>query len=386
MKFDSRRTRIIAFYIFAFASGGVIKPFLNLYLVEVGFSGTQVGVLLGYTSLFIVLVTPLIGWIADRTQRHRLILGILSVIKGFSAPAMLLSSAWGWLATTASLRVMTAGAQDALMNRLTMARLNEEGQVNLGGIRVWGALSFAATSILTGFLARNHSVSVLFPLSGILGICAAICVTGFPAQISPRFNIRLDRSTFHRSSKTLFFFALIFLLSLTQSGYETFANIHMKTNLDADNVWVGFTSATDSLTLVFALAYAGRLLRRFGKLTTLKFSIVLSTLAYIVLALAPSLLWTLPSVIIYSTSRAFYFVSMVIFIAEFGHLDQAATDQMLAQVTLPGLAGLLALPLSGWVFDVLGGRSVFIFEAIIAVLTLALLAIFSRKFYKEDEK
>jgi len=272
------------------------------------------------------------------------------------------------------------------MNRLTMARLKEEGRVNLGGIRVWGALSFAATSILTGFLARNHSVSVLFPLSGILGVFAAVCVTGFPAQISPRFNIKLDRSTFHRSSKTLFFFALIFLLSLTQSGYETFANIHMKTNLDADNVWIGFTSATDSLTLVFALAYAGRLLRRFGKLTTLKFSIVLSTLAYIVLALAPSLLWTLPSVIIYSTSRAFYFVSMVIFIAEFGHLDQAATDQMLAQVTLPGLAGLLALPLSGWVFDVLGGRSVFIFEAIIAVLTLALLAIFSRKFYEEVEQ
>ena len=382
MKFDSRRTRIIAFYIFAFAAGGVIKPFLNLYLVEVGFSGTQVGVLLGYTSLFIVLVTPLIGWIADRTQRHRLILGILSVIKGFSAPAMLLSSAWGWLATTVSLRMMTAGSQDALMNRLTMARLKEEGKVNLGGIRVWGALSFAATSILTGFLARNHSVSVLFPLSGILGVLAAVCVTGFPAQISPRFNIKLDRSTFHRSSNMFFFFALIFLLSLTQRGYETFANIHMKTNLDADNAWIGFTSATDSLTLVFALAYAGKLLERFGKLTTLKLGIFLSAAAYLFLALAPSLLWTLPSVVLYSTSRAFYFVSMVIYIAEFGNLDQAATDQMLAQVTLPGLAGLLALPVSGWVFDALGGRAVFVVDAILAMLTLGLLTIFRRKFRK----
>jgi MFS family permease len=70
---DSHKARIIAFFLLAFAAGGVIQPFLNLYLVEVGFSGAQVGVLLGYTSFAIVLVTPLLGWLADRTQRHRLI-------------------------------------------------------------------------------------------------------------------------------------------------------------------------------------------------------------------------------------------------------------------------------------------------------------------------
>ena len=67
--------RIIVFYLFAFGSGGIIKPFLNLILVEVGLTGTQIALMQGWTALIAVVVTPLIGLLADRTQRHRLVLG-----------------------------------------------------------------------------------------------------------------------------------------------------------------------------------------------------------------------------------------------------------------------------------------------------------------------
>jgi len=372
---DSHKARIIAFFLLAFAAGGVIQPFLNLYLVEVGFSGAQVGVLLGYTSFAIVLVTPLLGWLADRTQRHRLILGIIVAIKGLAAPAMLISAAWGWLAAIVSLRMMTAGTQDALMNRLTMAHLKERGQINFGGIRLWGAFSFAATSLLTGWLARDHSVSILFPLAGILGLLAAVCVTGFPERISARTESHAPQTTLRRAPALLALFTLIFFLTLGKSGYETFANIYIKTTLGANNTWIGLLGAVGSLTPVFAFALADRILARFGKLATLTLGISLSALAFLFLAFAPSPIWTLPSVIFNGAGGAFYLVGLVNLLSQLGHPAQAATDQMLAQLTLPGLAGMLAQPISGWMFDSFGGQTLLIAGAVITALCVFLIFI-----------
>ena len=373
--FDLHKARIIAFFLLAFAAGGVIQPFLNLYLVEVGFSGAQVGVLLGYTSFAIVLVTPLLGWLADRTQRHRLLLGIIVAIKGLAAPALLLSTAWGWLAATVSIRMMTAGAQDALMNRLTMAHLKERGQINFGGIRLWGALSFAATSLLAGWLARDHSVSVLFPLAGILGLLAAICVTGFPERISARTKSNAPQTTLRRAPALLALFTLIFFLTLGKSGYETFSNIYIKTTLGASNAWIGLLGAIGSLTPVFAFVPADRILARFGKINTLLVGIILSALAFLWLAFAPSPAWTLPAVIFNGAGGAIYLVGLVNLLSQLGHPAQAATDQMLAQLTLPGLAGMLAQPVSGWVFDKFGGQSLLLIGFAISVVSVLLISI-----------
>ena len=365
---DTHRLRIIAFFILAFAAGGVVQPFLNLYLVEVGFSGAQVGVLLGYTSFAIVIVTPLLGWLADRTQRHRLLLGIIVAIKGLSVPAMLLSTGWVWLALTVSVRMMTAGAQDALMNRLTMAHLKERGQTNFGSIRLWGALSFAATSLLAGWLARDQSVSVLFPLSGILGLLAALCVTGFPTRIAARSESAAPQPALRRSSALLTLFMLIFFLTLGRSGYETFSNIYISTTLGASNTWIGLLGAIASLTPVFAFALADTILCRFGKINTLLLGSALSALAFLLLAFAPSPLWTVPAVICNGAAGAFYLVGLVNLLSQLGNPAQAATDQMLAQLTLPGLAGMVAQPVSGWVFDAYGGQTMLILGAAITAL------------------
>lgn len=373
--FDSHKARIIAFFLLAFSAGGVIQPFLNLYLVEVGFSGAQVGVLLGYTSFAIAIVTPLLGWLADRTQRHRLLLGIIVAIKGLSAPALLISAAWGWLAVTVSIRMMTAGVQDALMNRLTMAHLKERGQINFGGIRFWGALSFAATSLLAGWLARGGSVSVLFPLAGILGLLAAVCVTGFPGRISAPAESHAPHIAPRRVPALWALFMLIFFLTLGKSGYETFGNIYIKTALGASNAWIGLLGAMSSLIPVFAFAFADRVLIRLGNLKTLVFGSILSALAFLFLAFAPSPIWTLPAVIFNGAGGAFYLVGLVSLLSQLGHPEQAATDQMLAQLTLPGLAGMLAQPVSGWVFDKYGGQSMLLIGFAISLLSVLLISI-----------
>jgi nitrate/nitrite transporter NarK len=66
-------------------------------------------------------------------------------------------------------------------------------------------------------------------------------------------------------------------------------------------------------------------------------------------------------------------ISLVILMVQLGRAEQAATDQMLAQLTVPGLAGMLAQPVSGWLFDRLGGSILFGLDALIAFIAIGLL-------------
>jgi hypothetical protein len=64
---------------------------------------------------------------------------------------------------------------------------------------------------------------------------------------------------------------------------------------------------------------------------------------------------------------------MVVLFGELGLPERAAMEQMLAQLTVPGLARILAQPLSGWVFQVWGARALFALDTAIVVSAIVLL-------------
>jgi PPP family 3-phenylpropionic acid transporter len=366
--------RIIAYYLLAFGSGGVIKPFLNLYLVEVGLTGTQIGIMQGWTALVAIFITPLIGLLADRTQHHRFVLGLAAFAKGIAAPLMPLSNAWLWLTTTVSLRVIGAGAHDAILNRLTLTRLKQNHSQRLGSVRFWGSLSFAATSMLAGMVARGRSVAVLFPLAGVLGTMAVFFVGAFPARMAERQSMRASRERPSKRSSHLWLLLLvIFLFTFSRSGPETFAYVFLAEDLGAGNDLIGLLGALNWLAALPAYYAADWLLRRWGSVAAMAISFGFYILGWGGYALIPRPALALPLMALQGFGQALYLVSMVILLGELGPPERAATDQMLAQLTVPGLASMIAQPVSGWLFDTLGGRSLFVFDAVVVLLTMGLL-------------
>ena len=367
--------RIILFFVLAFSAGGVIQPFLNLYLIEVGLSGTQIGILHGWAALVTIVVTPLIGFLADRTQQHRTLLAVVAFAKGIAAPLMLVSGAWVWLIGVVSLRVISAGAHDALLNRLTLAHLQETRQNNLGAIRFWGALSYAVMALLAGWLARDQSVAVVFPLAGALAIAPVFLVGAFPARLAPaRATASAVKRVVRPHAPSVWLFAIIFLYACSQSGIETFSNIFLSKDLRAGNDLIGLLSGVAHLAPLPAYFLADRLVRRLGAARTMAASFGLFALAWFGYAIIAHALLALPLAILNGGGMALYIVSMVVLFGELGLPERAAMEQMLAQLTVPGLARIIAQPLSGWIFQVLGARTLFALDAgIILAAMLGLL-------------
>lgn len=367
--------RIIGYYVFSFAAGGLVKPYLNLYLVEVGLNGIQIGLIQGWTAFVIVLLAPIMGDLADKTQRHRLLLGSTTFLKGIAAPLLLVNTSFVWLAGMISVRLLASQMQDAIMNRLTLAHLQAHGRTGFGAVRFWGALSFAATSIWAGWMAQDSSVSILFPVSALFSLVALIFVTGFPAQMAPLRSAKPSAtpSSSAGSVQLRILWVVIFIFSLGWSGMQTFGNVYLVDALGADYVLIGLLSAVTGLAPIFTFHLADRLTSWRGAVNTLAVSLLMFALAWFGFSLLKRPSTALPLVALMGGAQAVFLVAIVSLLGAFGLPERAATDQMLAQLTIPGLAGIIAQPVSGVIYDKVGGANLFMLDAVLVSAALVLL-------------
>src|SRR5437870_4929048 len=63
--------RISGIQFISYAARGLISPFIPLYLISVGFTGTQIGFLGSLSALIQLTSSPLLHTLADRSGRHR---------------------------------------------------------------------------------------------------------------------------------------------------------------------------------------------------------------------------------------------------------------------------------------------------------------------------
>ncbi|MBN1284668.1 MAG: MFS transporter [Anaerolineae bacterium] len=366
-----RDWRLIFFYVLAFASGGVIRPFLTIYLVEIGMTGAQIGVLQGVTALITVAVTPLIGVLSDRTQRHRAMVGGILFIKGVASTLMPLSNAWWWIGITFTLRVITAEAHDAIGNRLTLAKLQNNTRLNFGAVRVWGMVAYAATVVVTGWAARGRSASVLFWVAGVMCTMVLFTLGTFPARITEASTPR--HSPTKRSPELLFVLFIIFLLSLGRNGADAFVNVFIVEEFGVDNDFIGLLTGIGSLVPIFAYYLADWMIDRWDAVVTLAAGLGCFAVSWGGYLLIDSPWLALPLITLQEFGSSVYVVSMVVLLGKLGRPEHAVTDQMIGQLTVPGLAAIFAQPVSGWMFDALGGRALFALDAAVLALTIALL-------------
>ena len=72
------------FNIALFAAGASVLPFMVLYYQELGFTGTQIGIITGITPLITFFIAPFWSGVADATGRHRVIMSV-AILGGAAA-------------------------------------------------------------------------------------------------------------------------------------------------------------------------------------------------------------------------------------------------------------------------------------------------------------
>jgi len=361
-----KRNRDIFFaraHYFAFMGGwGFILPFLNLFYVSLGLSGTQIGTITSTSSIVGLLFAPIIvNEIKKRTQAR----GLLQI-------AMLLGAVGYFTLGHQTIYILIlvnvffqalAGSGVMPISDAMAVAVSKESGGGYGSIRVFASVGWIVSILTSGWLIEKFGfIAGFIGVSAMWSLGALMILFIQPRYFVTQHNIQLPKpnllTTAKRvvSDRTLLGFAIaLIFIGFMNSGVLQFENVFLA-ELGADKRLIsiaGILSAVVELPFMF---YADRFVKRYGASRVLLIAILMTMIQRTIVLLFPSIAAIMILRFVGGTAFSMYTVSYIGLISS--RTDEGETGTVLAlyTVTLASLVNILAAPISGAIFDVIGAR------------------------------
>lgn len=379
---DFRRVAGITFL--TFAARGLTLPFINLYLVSLGFSGTEIGRLITISALVQLILPPALHAFADQTRQHRRLYRAL--LMGNAAASLGLVAAAGnpvLLRGAYVLRDSSDSPGASLLSQLTITWLDQRKLTIYGRLRGWGSFGWGVTTFISGRIVTIGGYPLLFVLTGFINLLLLPLVNVLPERTVERH----ERPQGNASRSLAFYILMIsfFLFAFGNNAISAFSFIFFKQNLGASNDLIGIVSSVAALSEIPSMIFIDWLLRRTNIRTTLALGMLGQAILWVGYTLLSGPTFLIPLMVFRGTFFTFFNVSATLLVSRISHPTNAATNQAIAQVTVPSLAVLVAGSINGWMFDNLGPHILFMVAALMAVFA-AILLLFARQQIAAQER
>lgn len=381
-EFDGLKLRFQVLFFTQFVAFAGFAVFRNVYLKEMGLSGSAMGTI-GFLMTFTgVLAQPVWGLVTDylRAERPVLLIGALVSAVGLLAyPAgETLASPFLLLAAGTALYSAFRAPIVPVANGMILSR-----GYNYGNIRAWGSIAFGIGSLGFGFLVAALGISsvVYFYLLG-MGVLAAI-VWGIPERESidddgDGFDVGAAARRLVTNPNFLTILAVTFVLGMAQRGGAAFFSVFMR-GVDAHLVLGPWTITADALTgatwtikTVFeavAFVYAARLGISYkyllvigGAAVTFPNLVYSQTGAPVLIALAQ-----IPGGIGYG----FFYLGAVNLVHNVADEAVTSTAQTVLTGAGIGLGGAIGQVVAGRLYDAVGLQQMYLYVAAIGFVGAA---------------
>jgi MFS transporter, PPP family, 3-phenylpropionic acid transporter len=340
--------QLMALMFFSSMGRGLIAPYVNLYLSEIGTSGTAIGLIVAIASLVELSMSPVLNNLADKHSRHRLLLIIQYGILSIGAFFLAFSDQVIILGGIVILIELGKRSSVVLSLQLTLIRLEEINQNILGRVRAFNAI---------GFSLANLSQTVIFAIAGFTGMFftagVIIASSSWFTRVLPRqASNRKKLGTLAPRSRKFYWLVLIqiFVQLGVRSGF-TFWLIHITNNLGVFVEDIGIVVALMALSEAPFFYLFDSLLKRFNVRIIYMMGTVCMGAMWLLLGIAPSAAWIILILPLRGFGFALLNLSILVLISRISDPRNVATNQSLLQITVPSLATLFVAPLMGWIYD-----------------------------------
>jgi len=355
--------RLSTFYLFHFASLGVLVPYWSLYLKHQGFGAGEIGELMALLMATKIVSPNIWGWIADHTGLRLGVVraGALLALTTFTA-IFFVDGYW----PTALVMVAFSFFWNAVLPQFeanTLSHLGEQ-QHRYSSIRLWGSIGFIATVAGMGPLLDRYDAGIVpgVMLALFVGILLASLLAPrqdgapHPAPVESLRRVLLK-------PQVLALLAMCFLMQASHGPYYTFYTLYMEGH--------GYTrSAIGQLWALGVVAEVGifllmpRLVMHYGLRSLLLASLALTTLRWLLIGHYPQ---SLPVVLAAQTLHAasfgiYHATAIALFHRYFPGRLQGRGQALYASLSF-GAGGALGSYYSGAVWELLGAEAAFIIAA-----------------------
>ncbi|MBN1559948.1 MFS transporter [candidate division KSB1 bacterium] len=253
-------------YFFYYLALSIWLPFFNIYLLDQGFSGSQVGVMTGLYQAMLFVVVPIWGMLADRFGNrmalHIALFGAMILVWHLRfIPTFYL---FVFYMTALAFLHHPIGM---LTDSLAITYVRHSRRVSFGQLRVWGSVSWAIGTVIMGRFLLTHETATVFRMApAIYGLTWIILwLYQKPADAS-RVRVSFSMTELKEifaNKRIVTFLLLLALIGIGISPIYVFINFYYR-DIGASNQLIGFGFALMALSEVPFFFIAGGWVRRFG--------------------------------------------------------------------------------------------------------------------------
>ncbi len=275
--------RLSGFYLFYFATLGALVPYWSLYLKGQGFDAADIGELVAILMATKLVAPNVWGWIADHTGKRITIIRLASFLAMLIFAGVLFGSGYLWLALIMTGFSFFWNAALPQFEAITLSHLGESTH-RYSSIRLWGSIGFILTVAGLGPLLDRFGVGLLPPvllvLFGAIWL-SSLCVPDHAGSVGERSHAPL--ASVLRRPDVLALLVVCFLMQASHGPYYTFFTLYLEdygySRSNIGQLWALGVVAEIGVFLVMH-----RWLPRFGARQLLLFSLVLTTLRWLLIA------------------------------------------------------------------------------------------------------
>jgi MFS family permease len=347
---------------------GFVSLLLPLYLLQLGFSPLQVGVLATTTLFGSGMLTLLVGLYAYRYRFRTLLLAATLLMAGTGLGFALLTDFWP-LMLVALVGTLNPSSGDVSvflpLEHAVLSGIVDDGKrtavfarYSLVGslLAAFGSLAAALPTMLADSVGVLTSIQAMFVLYALLGCSAGLLYRGLPRALAS--DSRQASAPLEKSKKTVYTLAALFSLDAFAGGFVVQSMVALwlyqrfgmsPAAAGAVFFWTGVLSAVSYLVAV-------RIANRFGLVNTMVFTHLPSSLCLILIPFVPELSYAIALLCIRSAlsqmdvpTRSSFVMAIVPPAERPAAASITSVPRSLASAASPFMAGyLLGLSSFGW--------------------------------------
>lgn len=347
-------------YFLYFGSMGVFLPYFNLYCLDIGFTGFQIGSLSAVRSAVLILFSLFWGILADRKGIRRPIYILCSFVStSLWALFLFTTDFWFMLAIT-----LVYGAFYApiisFLEAFAMDVLGKTKQ-RYGRTRAWGSIAFIAMVLILGKMIDRYTVGIVIALVLAISAAQAMAATAMPRlssqrQAQPHDAVRLF------SGHTVVFLLCAFLMLVSHGAYYGFFSIHLA-QLGHGGSFIGLCWALASTAEVVVMINSPRLFARFSFKRVLAVSFVVAVMRWGILYAAQSAMVILASQLLHAVTYGAFHMAGILYMDQLAPASEKTLGQALNNAVTYGLGLTVGFFVSGALYEAGNSGALFLFSA-----------------------
>ena len=354
---------IRAQYFLYFGAMGVFLPYFNLYCLDIGLSGFQIGSLSAVRAAVLIVFSLLWGLLADRKGLRRPIY----ILCSFASSAL-----WALFLFTTDfvpmllITVVYGAFYAPIIAFLEAFAMDVLGKTkhHYGQTRAWGSVAFIAVVLVLGKLIDNYSVSIIIVLVLAVSSAQALAAIGMPRIGTRRQPPSHDAAKLF-SVPTIVFLASAFLMLVSHGAYYAFFSIHLA-QLGHGASFIGLCWALASTAEVVVMINSARLFARLSFKRVLAISLAAAVLRWGILYAFSSAAIILVSQLLHAITYGSFHMAGILYMDELAPAADKTLGQALNNAVTYGLGLTVGFFISGALYEAGQSADLFLYSALFA--------------------